>query len=104
DLTQIKQSIAQYNAARTSRLIYVPTNPTVSEDDPILDKIRTRPDIINAFAPAGLPWHAVMIDLKQILSFQPIVRIDDLDERITAASKDIDSLLQLCFPPNVQIE
>jgi hypothetical protein len=104
DLAQIEQSIAQYNTARTSRPRYVPTNPIVSEDNPILDKIRTRPDIINVFTPAGLSWRAVMIDLKQILSFQPIVRVDDLDERVMAASKDPDSLLQLCFPPNVQME
>jgi hypothetical protein len=104
NLTQIEQSIARYNAARTSRPRYTPTNPIVSEDDPILDKIRTRPDIINAFNPAGLSWRTVMIDLKQVLSFQPIVRVDDLDERVTAVNKDTDSLLQLCFPPNVQME
>jgi hypothetical protein len=104
DLTQIEQSIARYNAARTSRPRYTPTNPIVSEDDPILDKIRTRPDIINAFDPTGLSWRAVMIDLKQVLSFQPIVRVGDLDERVMATSKDTNLLYQLCFPPNVQME
>ena len=104
NLTQIEERIERYNAARNSRPRYIPANPIVSEDDPILDRIRTRPDIINSFAPTRLPWRAVMIDLKQILSFQPIVRVDDLDERVVAASKDIDSLYQLCFPPNAQME
>lgn len=104
NLAQIEQRIERYNTARNLRPRYTPTNPIVSEDDSILDRIRTRPDIINIFAPTGLPWRAVMIDLKQVLSFQPIVRVDDLDERVMAASKDIDSLYQLCFPSNVQME
>jgi hypothetical protein len=54
NLKHLEQSITQYNVARTSRSRYIPTSPIVSEDDPILDKIRTRPDIINTFATTGL--------------------------------------------------
>jgi hypothetical protein len=104
DLTQIEQRIEQYNNARTSRANYSPTNPIVSDDDPILDIIRTRPEIAAAFDQLGLPYRSVMIDLKQVLSYQSIVRIDNLDERVTAATKKSDALLELCFPTTMQIE
>ncbi len=104
NLVGIEQRIERYNAARNFRPSYTPTNTIVSEDDPTLDRIRNRPDIMNTFAPTGLSWRAVMIDLKQVLSFQPMVRVDDLDGRVMTARKDIDSLFQLCFPPNVQME
>src|SRR6266571_4365968 len=102
DLTQLEQTIAAYNTARTSRPMFTQTNPIVSEDDPLLDAIRTRPDVINVFTSLGIPWRPVMIDLKQVLAFQHIVRVDDLDERVAAACKDLNALLQLCFPSTVK--
>src|SRR5438309_9896272 len=56
NLAQLVQRIEKYNEARHSRLSYTPTNPIVTKDDPILERIRTRQDIINTFAPTGLPW------------------------------------------------
>lgn len=49
DLTQLRQRVANYNVARASRTKYTPTDPIVSESDPILEQIRTRPDITNTF-------------------------------------------------------
>lgn len=104
NLASLMQRIEKYNEARYSRPTYLPTNPIVSEDHPILERIRSRQDIIKTFASMGLNWHVAMIDLRQILSFQPIVRIDDLDGRVSDASKDVELLYELCFPLNVQME
>ncbi len=104
DLTLIEQDIARYNAARVSRAKFTHLNPVVDESDPILDQIRSRPDIISVFSQQGLPWRTVMIDLKQVLSFQPIVRVDDLDERIAVAVQESNALVELLFPQNIKME
>lgn len=104
DLTQLEETIAKYNAARASLPVFISTNPIVSEEDSLLDTIRARPDVMDAFTSLGIPWRAVMIDLRHVLAFQPAVRVDDLDERVATALKNHDALMQLCFPSNVLME
>lgn len=104
DLAQIETKIEQYNLARVSRLPYTPTNPIVSENDPILENIRSRPDIMQVFTSGGFEFRPVMINLKQVLSLQSTIRTDNLDERIHASQKDSTSLLQLYFPSDPPME
>ena len=104
ELAKLEQTIAQYNAARMARPKYTPITPIITESSPLLDRICSRPDIISAFKSTGMPWRPVMVDLRKILSFQSVVRIDNLADRIGTALNNPDALLELCFPSNANIE
>lgn len=98
ELAKLEKTIAQYNAARMARPKYTPITPIITESGPLLDRITSRIDVTTMFNATGMRWHPAMIDLRKILAFQPIVRVDDLDDRIGIALNDPDALLELCFP------
>jgi hypothetical protein len=96
----IKNHMQEINACRAtiaSRSAFVPTNPiTEIEENALIKEIKTRPEIYQITS--GLEPHFTLVNLKEILTFQPLVRIDNLESRVGYASLSQEQLYELCFP------
>jgi hypothetical protein len=78
-----------------ARSIYRPANPVLRREFSGLDDIRSRQDVVSNLGP--LNWRPAVVDLRRVLSFQKVIHIDGLEERLGDLS-DEKSLLELCIP------
>lgn len=101
------QAISTSKLAIASRPFFTPTNPiTEIEDSESLDAIKERPE--TAYLEAlikkmGATCHFARVNLKQVLAFQQLVRIDDIEDNLTQNDMSDEQLYQVCFPPSLPI-
>jgi hypothetical protein len=70
-------------------------DPIVAGDEDILNAIAKRQEIAANFP--GMKWKPAFVDLRKVISFQKIIYVDGLDERV-GGSSDVKSLVELCIP------
>lgn len=98
DIVAIHQTIKQCQDTVKGRPTFKTTNPIQDMDAATADEIKSRPEIQAAFAP--FTWRPAMVDLREVLSFQPDISLEGLENRIAEANNGSDSLLELCIPKN----
>lgn len=97
DLPALEQEARAYRTAVAERSPFHVVDPIQEvADQNLAASITSRPDIQAAFA--GLQWCPAFVNLKEVLSFQKVVNIDGLDERIAPALHGAGDLLDLCLP------
>jgi len=68
----------------------------VDDADPQLASTQSREDVAANFP--GLDWRAAFVDLRKVISFQKIIAVDGLEDRLAGAASSA-GLLDLCVPP-----
>lgn len=96
DVTELRARAAQARRSVESRAAMTASAAIVDETDPRLVGVQTRQDLASSFP--GLKWRAAIIDLRKVLSFQKVIAVDGLDERL-ARAEAADGLLDICLPP-----
>jgi hypothetical protein len=97
DIARQQPVIASSLAALASRPVYVPESPIMEiELDPLLASLRQRPDIQAVHE--SFQWEPAMVNLEKVLSYQPIVNLDGLEDRVGGTLTSLEQLYQLCFP------
>jgi hypothetical protein len=96
DLPPLHGTIAMCRKTVQSRRPYRPEDPVLRKRPAYLKAIANRPEIAATFA--GLPWQPAMVDLRKILSFQKLVHIDALADRVGGAAGSQEQLRELCIP------
>lgn len=90
-----------------SRPFFTPTNPiTEIEDSVFLDAIKARPEtayLEAAIKKTGASCRFARVNLKDVLAFQPLVRIDDIENSPIQSGMSEEQLYQACFPPSPPI-
>src|SRR5262245_27780998 len=103
DIEKLSQRKAGYQAAVAARPPFVSSCPFTHVEDAVLrEAMAVRPDIQNQLR--ELRGELVMVNLKQILAFQPLVGTDGLEERIEPVLADARKLGELCFPSQFSLE
>jgi hypothetical protein len=95
DLSGLRKRHAEAQLAVSRLDIRQPEDPVMSDSDPLLTEIRSRPEVAANFQ--GMDWRPAMVDLRRVLTFQKIIFTDGLDERLRD-SKSPDGLFELCLP------
>jgi hypothetical protein len=73
-----------------------PFNEVVIDDsNPRLSAVLARPEVVASFP--GLRWRPATVDLRRILSFQKLIHVDGLDDRLSGCETP-DGLMELCIP------
>ena len=90
---QQRVELARSSLAKRSNRPFVPA--VVTYEDPGLESVRSRNDIGQSFP--GLNWRPALVDLRNVLSFQKLINVDGLDERLDGAASP-NELLELCLP------
>lgn len=92
------QAIAAAKAAVASRPAYTSTDPFPElEQSDLLEVIKARPQM-NIIVHGFTNWRFAMIDLREVLAFQPMARIDDLETRWSAFQECQEHIYEICFP------
>ncbi len=99
-----QQAIAVSRAVVASRPAFTSTPhfPKLEQNE-LLEAIKARPQmnaVVNGFA----DWHFAMVDLRDILAFQPVVRIDGLERRWSAFQECQEQIYEICFPTEQPIK
>lgn len=90
-------AVATAKAAVQSRPPFTPASPLVDlEEDYLLAAIRGRAE--TAYLVREMKWRFAQVNLNEVLTFQPSVRIDNLDNRVPASLLSKEQLYKLCFP------
>src|SRR5439155_14945518 len=63
--------------------------------------LKARPDIQAAFA--SLQWEPALVDLRQVLSYQQIIHLEGLEDRVASVPDDLEELVKFCLPINEPI-
>jgi hypothetical protein len=72
-------------------------DPICPSDDERLSAVASRPEIQANFH--MFSWRPALVDLRRVLSFQKLINVEGLGERIgEVAATDLDRLLELCLP------
>ena len=96
------QAVLACKSQVAARPAFTPTDPItrIGEND-LVEAIKARPEtayvgteVINA----GGSWRLAMVNLEEVLAFQPIVRVDHLETRQVQGSLSDEQLYELCFP------
>jgi len=97
DLRNIQTKVATYRMTVASRPPYRQENAVVTglEEDRLM-AVAARPEVQANFA--RLRWQPAMVDLERLLSFQKVVVIEGLEERLGSTPPSIDELFELCLP------
>jgi hypothetical protein len=92
------QAIVTSRAVVASRPAYTPIDPFPElEQNDLLEAIKARPQtniVANGFA----NWRFEMVDLREVLAFQPVVRIDDLETHWSTFQECQERVYEICFP------
>lgn len=87
-----------------SRPFFSPTDPiTELQDSEFLDAVKARPEtayLEAALKKAGGSCRFAQVNLKELLAFQPLVRIDDIEDSPIQSGMSGEQLYQVCFPPS----
>jgi len=65
-------------------------------DESRVSAVASSPEVQSAFT--GMDWSVCIVDLSLVQSFQKIVVVDDMNERIEGINDSLDTLLPLCIP------
>jgi hypothetical protein len=95
DVAELRNRAAEARRSVESRPVMTSSGAIVDETDPRLVAVQTRQDLASNFP--GLKWRAAIVDLSKVLSFQKVIAVDGLDDRL-AGAEDTDQLLDLCLP------
>ncbi len=100
------KALTDAQAHLTNRPVFTPHNPvTELSENELVQAIKARPEFsyiqaeVQSQDPTGTCRIAI-INLSDVLAFQPSVRIDDLQTRIFQSPPSEEQLFTLCFPPN----
>src|SRR6266566_1687520 len=97
DIAYHEPPIGLYLAALASRPTFTPENPIIKvTNDPLLTSLQQRPDIQATLQ--GLQWEPAMVNLKKVISYQFLVNLDGLDDRVADPVTSTEQLYQICFP------
>lgn len=94
DQAAVAEVLSRARAALATRSVYAAEDPRVDVRDDALRAIADRDDVQLAFAPHR--WEPAHVDLRKVLSVQPILRLSGLGERV--ASLSMDGLVDVCVP------
>jgi hypothetical protein len=75
---------------------YEALDPVVKDTPAELEGVAQRPELLATFV--GFRWQIAVVDLRRVLSFQKIVDIEGIDDRLGAVS-DYGQLIDICLPP-----
>jgi len=95
DVASLRSLHRAYQQAVQKLEPYEAEDPRVDLSTPELASVASRPDIQSVLS--GLTWKPAMVDLRKVLSFQKLISIEGLDERLSGVSDPV-SLLDLCLP------
>lgn len=99
DVSDLREQAAQKRAQVSSRSPYTPASAEVAAtDQATLDRITARPEVQAQFG--NMRWRVAMIDLSYVLSFQKIINLGALDERLAPVEKNPSQLIDFCLPVN----
>jgi hypothetical protein len=74
---------------------YEPVDPVVNDTPVELSEIAQREELIATFV--GVRWRIAVVDLRKVLSFQKIVEVEGIEERLGSLD-DYGRLVDLCLP------
>jgi hypothetical protein len=96
------QAVLASKAQVAARSTFTPTNPiTEIKESDLLTALQARPEtgyIATEVLNAGGSWRFAMINLAEVLAFQPIVRVDHLTPGHGGRALSDEQLYELCFP------
>jgi hypothetical protein len=101
DLAPIQQKIKDCQTAVAARPVRKPVNPMREIGRATAAALKARPDIQAAFAP--LQWEPALVDLRQVLSYQQIIHLEGLEDRVASVPDDLEELVKFCLPINEPI-
>jgi len=97
DVTAPQTRARAAHEAVATRPSYDPQSPIVTvEDRTELDAVAARADVQAALG--QLTWRAEMVDLRQVQTFQKLIKTDGLDARIAPVVDQSVSLMEFCLP------
>src|SRR5947209_11387806 len=96
------QAVRICKAQVTKRTAFAPTNPIseIDEND-LVRTIKARPEyayVETEVTNAGGSCRLAIVNLEEVLAFQPLVRVDHLETRQVQESLGDEGLYELCFP------
>jgi hypothetical protein len=86
---------AECRSSASARSVYQVSDSVLRREFEGLHDIGSRQDLVSNLGP--LNWRPAVVDLRRVLSFQKVIHIDGLEERLGDLSDD-KSLLELCIP------
>jgi len=95
DVDHFRTRVAEARSAVAQRLPSNLEDPISEGAESQLESVGRRPEIASSFH--GMRWHPAIIDLRKVLSFQKIISVDGLTDRLEGAKEDA-KLLELCIP------
>ncbi len=96
DLTHIQPIIAAHQAAVNTRPVWKSSNPIREIDHGLAKAIKARPDLQGAFG--SLQWAPALVDLREVLSYQQLIHLDGLEDRVAPVSDTLEDLVKFCLP------
>jgi hypothetical protein len=100
----VSKHVAKWEEQRQALL----QRPAFAEDKPSADNVpkelqtkvdmfKLRPDVQTAFQ--GLDWDVKVVDLQHVLSFQKVVVLENIEERVSGLKPDdMENLFSFCLP------
>lgn len=95
DVSEYISVAAECRAAVQERPVFQALDPVLHRSFAGLDEVSARPDVASALG--NLKWGPAVVDLRKVLSFQKVIHIDGLEDRLGELSDD-RALLELCIP------
>ncbi len=96
------QAVLACKAQVAMRSAFTPTNPVSEiEDNDLVKAVKARPEyayIETEVTNSGGSCRLAMVNLKEVLAFQPLVRIDHLEKSHLQCPLSDEQLYELCFP------
>ena len=96
------RAVLTCKAQVTKRPAFTPTNPiTEIDENDLVRTIKARPEyayVETEVTNAGGSCRLAIVNLEEVLAFQPLVRVDHLETRQVQESLDDEGLYELCFP------
>jgi hypothetical protein len=95
DVRPLLETLRSCRESLGSRPSYVAEEPLVDSAFPGLQAAAERSEVHASFANLG--WRPAVVDLTKILTFQKLVHVDGIEERIPGTVDEAE-LLELCIP------
>lgn len=97
DVSGLRHQATDKRDRVASRPTYTPSSPIVAAtDEEILDRIAARPEVHAHFG--NMRWSVAMVDLTQVISFQKLINLGSLEERLAPIRMDPAQLFEFCLP------
>ncbi len=95
DVGHLREQWSDANRARTKLGRLEVDDPIVELDSVRLREVANRREIAASFH--GMNWRPAVVDLRRVLSFQKLIHVDGLEERLVDAFNE-DGLYEVCLP------